>query len=417
MNLISNLVGVLLTLGASSAFADSWILENPNPELLKEVESIHGKATEKIVLGDNVFYTISGNNLPEAQFASAEVGEYLQRITDASSAQPNYNIGLVKSVDATSGKKVRAPEGWHVNNQNYKKLHTVATGKDIIVAVLDTGVDYKHNSLKNHIWSNKNEVPGNGIDDDKNGYIDDVVGWDFMDNDNDPSDVQGHGTHCAGIIGADAMKGGLSMGIAPAAKIMPIRLLANKTLLADAALAIKYAVDNGAKVLSNSWRIYSQWTQYDPSPKNLAIFKAAIEYAQSKDVIFVAATGNERKDINKLSNKIWPVGYPGLTHLFGVASSDPDGKASSFTNYGDKFTHVAAPGRDIYSTIPGNRWGFKSGTSMATPLVAGAIALALSTGMSAHAVLEDLVKTAVPNRQWDHYAKSGGVINIYQLLK
>jgi len=307
---------------------------------------------------------------------------------------PDLEIGLPRNTEI---HPIRSGV-WHIDRLQYKVANKYASGKGVIVAVLDTGVDWKHPALKNQMWVNKEEIANNGIDDDKNGFIDDIYGFDFDDKDGDPMDQYNHGTHCAGIIAAEPHKKSNARGIARSAKIMAIRILGRgrKGFLSNAAAGIVYAVDNGAQVLSNSWRIYKTWKSYDPSEKNIKILKDAIKYAREKGVIFVAAAGNERKNIDTLTeeNQIFPVGFRDFNNMVGVAATNKDDVLARFSNYGKQKVHVAAPGDRIFSTVRNGKWRFMSGTSMATPIVSGALALGLSAGMEAEEAVKGLYETS-----------------------
>ena len=262
-------------------------------------------------------------------------------------------------------KKVKALEAW-----GYTK-----GDESIVIAVTDTGVDWKHEDLAKQIWLNTDEIPNNGIDDDNNGYIDDTRGWDFFSNDNNPDDETsnrnpGHGTHCAGIIGAMGDNDIGVTGIAPIATIMPIRFLGadGSGDLMGATKAIDYAVDNNVNIISASWGAAVARQQMKPVLE-------AIARAKEKGIYFIAAAAN-----NGNSNDLKEI-YPanaGLDNVISVAASDPQDKKPSWSNYGRTKVDVAAPGLDILSTLPDNKYGTLSGTSMATPLVSGLVSLILS---------------------------------------
>lgn len=237
--------------------------------------------------------------------------------------------------------------------------------REIIVAVVDTGVDVRHPDLANNIWFNEQEMKGSaGVDDDKNGFVDDVYGWDFANNRANAFDDNLHGTHCAGIIGAE-VNGIGTVGINQRVRIMPLKFLdSTGSGSTDAAIeAIDYAVANGAQVISNSWG----------GGGASSFLNEAIQKAISKGIYVVAAAGNEAAN-NDFTGS-FPANFLGV---ISVGSSDENDQLSSFSNFGARSVFIAAPGSRIYSTFPGGSYGFLSGTSMATPQVAGALALALS---------------------------------------
>ncbi len=254
---------------------------------------------------------------------------------------------------------VNAPEAWA---NGY-------TGQGVVVAVIDTGVDYNHEDLKNNIWTNTKEIAGNGIDDDGNGYVDDIYGWNFDSNNNNISDDNGHGTHVSGTIAGENNGYGVT-GIAYNAKIMPIKALNESGSGSYSAIAngIYYAVDNGANVINLSLGgSYSSRT-----------LKSAVEYASSKGVTVVMAAGNDGD-----SSPDYPARYANKSGI-AVGAVDKNNQLADFSNRaGDnQLAYVTAPGVKIYSSLPNNQYGAYSGTSMATPHVAGVVALMLSANRS-----------------------------------
>lgn len=258
--------------------------------------------------------------------------------------------------------------------------------KEVVVAVLDSGIDLVHPDLMNNIWVNADEVPGDGIDNDHNSYIDDVNGWDFVDSDNDPSPVLiegydftavNHGTVIAGIIGASANEEGI-VGINPRVRLMDLRILDAKgtgnTLVLSQ--AIDYAVENGADIINLSLVGKS----IDES------LKKSIINAYNRGVMIVAASGNEsRSGVDLDSEPAYPVcDFDNVNRVIGVAAVDAQNKLSTFSNYGEKCIDISAPGVSIYSTVYHNikdinfnsyyRGGW-SGTSVAAPMVTGALSL------------------------------------------
>lgn len=241
------------------------------------------------------------------------------------------------------------------------------SGQKPIVAVIDTGVDYTHSvfSQSGAIWTNTGEIPNNGLDDDANGFIDDVRGWNFVSNNNNPMDDNNHGTHVAGIVlgvGQDIID--TVPREAARIQIMPLKFLDGNGSgsTASAVAAIYYAVNNGAKVINNSWggASYS------------AALHEALAYAYNARVFVTAAAGNAGS--NNDSKPIFPANYD-VPSLLSVASTTDSDAMSFFSNFGFGTVHLGSPGSGIKSTLPGNTFGFLSGTSMAAPAVAGIAAL------------------------------------------
>ena len=227
------------------------------------------------------------------------------------------------------------------------------SGGPIVVAVIDTGIDFDHPDFAGRIWNNSGEVAGDGIDNDGNGYVDDISGWNFRDNNNRPQDTHGHGTHIAGTVGR----------VTPQVKIMPLKILGSdlRGTVFDAIAALDYAVANGAQISNNSY--------VDMAHES---FRDAIVAAGSAGHIFVAAAGNGGQDID--ASPVYPASYH-LDNMFTVAATTQAGTLASWSNYGATTVDLAAPGERIYSTLLGGGYSFKSGTSMAAPQVAGAVAL------------------------------------------
>lgn len=265
---------------------------------------------------------------------------------------------------AVPGADVSAPEAW-----------SQTTGSDeIVVAVIDTGVDYTHPDLLDNMWVNTGEIPDNLLDDDGNGYIDDYHGWDFSTFDallglpaNDPMDYNGHGTHCAGIIGAVGNNSTGVAGVNWKVKIMPVSFLGflGMGMTSDAILALEYAWQNGARISNNSWGggAYSQ------------ALRDAIEVAGLNGHLFVASAGNDA--VNNDEAPHYPSSYD-LPYIVAVAATDSHDLLADFSCYGEQSVDLAAPGVNILSTYPGSQYVNMDGTSMAGPFVSGAAALLLS---------------------------------------
>jgi len=250
---------------------------------------------------------------------------------------------------------------------NARAAWSVSTGTGrTIVAVIDTGVDYTHPDLARNIWRNPREIAGNDVDDDGNGFVDDVFGANFATNNGNPMDDGGHGTHVAGIIGAVGNNGIGVSGVAWTTQIMALRFMSATTggYTSDAVRAMDYAIANGAKILNVSW---GGGDVYQP-------LQAAMARARSAGAIVVAAAGNNARNTD--STPFYPAGYiAGLDNVVTVAATDSADNLASYSNYGPGTVTIAAPGSSILSTLSGGGYGTKSGTSMAAPFVSGALAL------------------------------------------
>lgn len=257
----------------------------------------------------------------------------------------------------TADADIDAVEAWDV----------FVGSSNTIVAVIDTGVDYTHPDLAGNMWVNTDEVAGNGIDDDANGYIDDIRGWDFANNDNNPMDDHSHGTHVAGTIGAVGDNNIGVTGINWDVQIMAIKFLdANGSgTVANAIRALNYAVANGATISNNS---YGGSAAEDADP----LFEEAIINAGAAGHIFVAGAGNDASNNDTLG--FFPASFD-APNIISVAATDANDNLASFSNYGATTVDLAAPGVNILSTFPDGEYGLNSGTSMATPHVAGVVAL------------------------------------------
>jgi subtilisin family serine protease len=214
--------------------------------------------------------------------------------------------GYYRQPPGTAGRDINAPEAWDI--------HTGSS--EIVVAVIDTGVNYNHRDMQGNIWVNINEIPGDGLDNDDNNYIDDFYGYDFCQNnqpmDSDPMDEMGHGTHVAGIIAARTDNSQDIAGVSWNAKIMAVKFLDRSGYgnSSDGAASILYATYNGADILSNSWG----WPVEPEGPNDVNTVREAIEYAVSQGVIVVAAAGN-----NGISSMFYPAAYD---NVISVAATD-----------------------------------------------------------------------------------------------
>ncbi|MEK0188204.1 S8 family serine peptidase, partial [Microcoleus anatoxicus] len=302
----------------------------------------------------------------------------------------------------TADADIDAPEAWDIQKGN----------PNLVIGVIDTGVDYNHPDLVGNIWTNPGEIAGDGIDNDNNGYIDDTRGWDFGNNDNNPMDVNGHGTHVSGTIAGKGNNGVGVTGVAWNAKIMPLKFFsdAGSGDTSGAILAINYATAKGVKLTNNSWG----------GGGNSQALSDAINSAGQQGALFIASAGNGGSDGIGDNNDItphYPDGY-NLSNIISVASTTRTDGLSSFSNYGATSVDLGAPGSDIYSTTPGANYATYSGTSMAAPHVTGAAALLWSQNptWTAQQVKDKLMQTTDPISALSGKTVTGGRLNINNAL-
>jgi subtilisin family serine protease len=244
---------------------------------------------------------------------------------------------------------------------------TRITGGDVTVAVVDTGVDLAHRDLAPNVWTNPGEVPGNGIDDDADGLVDDVHGADFVNHDGDPSDDNGHGTHVAGIVAARGNNGVGVAGLAWRARIMAVKVLGANASgdMATVADGVRYAVAHGARVINLSL------TGPSPGPG----LESAVGEAAAANVLVVAAAGNRHVDDDAIATYPAALDAP---NLVAVTSSDQRGRLAPSASFGRSSIDLAAPGEEILSTARGGGYELRSGSSMAAAQVSGAAVLLAS---------------------------------------
>jgi Subtilase family len=297
---------------------------------------------------------------------------------------------------------------WGMNTIGAPAAWNTTTGStSVTVADIDTGVDWSHPDLSSQIWINPGEncsgCRTDGIDNDHDGYVDDWHGWDFANNDNNPTDDHGHGTHVAGTIGATGNNGIGVAGVNWNVRIMPLKFLnaAGSGTTADAVSAVLYAAQNGADVMNNSWAggDYSQ------------ALADAITVADQHNSLFVAAAGNDGSDND--AEPTYPASYE-LPNVVAVAATDSGDNLAYFSNFGEQSVDLGAPGVNVYSTWAGGGYQSISGTSMATPHVAGAAALAKAEFPSATAAgLKALLLDSVdPDPALDGVTTTGGRLNV-----
>lgn len=331
------------------------------------------------------------------------------------------DLDAPRDIVTLNNADIRAPEAWAIRHD----------ASDVVVAVIDTGVDYTHPDLVNNIWRNTGEIPGNGIDDDGNGYIDDINGWDFYDYDNDPMDSDYHGTHVAGTIGAEGNNEIGISGIAWDTQIMPVRVLSEDGGSYQAIIeGIRYAIDNGADIINLSLGGNEKIAPEEFLNPNgpAGAYYEIFQYALEKDVFIAIAAGNDGgiygdlqkwKGVGDLDSfTTIPAAFSRVfDNIVSVASTESLLDLAPYSSYGESVT-LAAPGGDtsksvivdvdvygtpikivtdvfgILSTVPNGKgdarfdglYLFENGTSMATPVVAGSAALIKSLNPDLSAV-------------------------------
>ncbi len=310
-------------------------------------------------------------------------------------------------------------QAWGFKKSDAQRAWEVSQGsKDIVVAVIDTGIDINHEDLKANLWVNTSETgkdakgrdkATNGIDDDGNGCVDDVYGCNFITNTGDLTDNHGHGTHIAGIIGAEAGNNKGIAGISPKVSLMILKYFdpkaPNTDNLKNTVAAIRYAVEKGARIINYS----GGGTEFSQDEKN------AIEEARKAGVLFVAAAGNERS--NSDHHKYYPADY-GLSNIISVTAIDPSTEVLPSSNYGVETVDIAAPGQNILSTLPNSAYGYMTGTSQATAFVTGAAVLVMAhyPDFSAEEAKKYILSTGDSQQSLLAKTRTSRQLNLYKTL-
>lgn len=310
-------------------------------------------------------------------------------------------------------------QAWGLKKSDAARAWSVTHGsKDVLVAIIDTGADIHHEDLADNIWVNPGESgkdslgrdkASNGVDDDGNGFIDDVHGWNFVSNNNQLDDNHGHGTHIAGIIGAEAGNGKGISGIAPQVSLMILKYydpkVPNADNLKNTVACIKYAVKMGAKIINYS----GGGTEFSQEEHD------AIAAAEKKGILFVAAAGNERS--NSDQHHYYPADYK-LKNIISVTAIDPSTEVLSSSNFGVDTVDIAAPGQNILSTLPHNSYGYMTGTSQATAFVTGAAALVMAhkQAFKAEDVKKYILSTGDAQPQLMAKTRTSRQLNLYKAL-
>lgn len=391
---------------------------------LEALDMLGGEANTRVILQEQSLILVKRSTVERAS-ASLQT---LSSMPVVEFAEPNYiwrSTSMPISNDPNSGKlwglknegqlEPKSSNPGHVPKAGLEGVDIEAEAawkisrgeSEVVVGVIDTGIDFNHEDLKENIWVNQKEFAGiKGVDDDGNGFIDDVHGWNFANNIPDGFDDQGHGTHCAGTIGALGDNGKGVIGVAPQVKLMAIKFLDKdgSGTTENAIKAVDYSVKMKVDLTSNSWGGggFSQ-----------ALFDV-IQRAQKQGQLFVAAAGNDGKNTDTSVN--YPSGY-NLDNILSVAAVDNRGKLATFSNYGKQSVDIGAPGVNILSSVPGNKYDVYSGTSMATPHVAGAAALVLSHQQMSYLELKKrLMESSRVMSSLQGKTVSGGLLNVHHAL-
>ena len=351
-------------------------------------------------------------NSPEVEFAEPN---YIYR---AITSKPKLSFevpndprfeelwGLNNTGGNEPGGTSRGVEGADVNA--FKAWEITSGSRDVKIAVIDTGIDYNHPDIAANMWQNEAELNGEeGVDDDGNGFVDDVYGYDFANDDADPTDGHSHGTHCAGTIGAVHNNGVGVAGVMADVQLVAIKFLTDRGsgTSANAVRAIDYATGLDVDLMSNSWG----------GGGASQAMKEAIERAAEKGIIFTAAAGNSSSDNDRRPH--YPSNYE-VENVVSVAAHTAQDNLASFSCYGANTVHIAAPGHRILSTTKNGGYDVYSGTSMATPHVSGALGLLIAhEGRLPHSEMrERLMATSEPIRSYRRKTISGGRLNAYNLV-
>lgn len=417
-------VGVKQSVTASS---DSIIVKyksNATKEMRKQARSlVKAKITDlnKDELDDSYTSLLSGRlaKFKVSGMSTKDAIALLKSHQAIEYVEPDYQVSIARTPDDP-----RFDELWGLNNDGQTggtadadidavEAWDISTGsRDVVVGVIDTGIDYSHSDLASNMWVNSSEIPGDGIDNDGNGFIDDVHGINAITDSGDPMDDEGHGTHVSGTIGASGGNGIGVVGVNHEVSLVGCKFLdaAGSGSTSDAIKCIDYMVslkNSGVnlRVLNNSWGGggYSQ------------ALADAIASSEAADLLFVAAAGNDTIDNDV--NPHYPSNYENASVL-SVASTDQTDGISWFSHYGLTSVDMGAPGSAILSTTPGESYASYSGTSMATPHVAGAAALVLSINpeLSTQELKDLLMNSGDVNAALQGVTVAGTRLNVNQAL-
>ena len=372
-----------------------------------------GATVDNLGGGEHAVISAAGYSLGDLQSWADSVGEVVAiepNFVQSFQALPGdgnfsrlWGLNNTGQTGGSADSDIDAPEAWNITTGS----------SDVVIAIIDTGVDYRHNDLAANMWRNSGEIAGDGKDNDGNGYVDDVYGYDFANNDGNPMDGNGHGTHVAGTIGAAANGSGV-VGVNWDVSLMALKFLTDSGYgsTSDAIAAINYATmmkrDFGVNIVAtnNSWGGggYS------------SVLRNAIAAAGNQGILFIAAAGNDNNNNDQSAS--YPSNY-NLDAIIAVAATDHRDNRASFSSYGATTVDLAAPGVSIYSTTPNNRYASYSGTSMATPHVSGVVGLLAAANPSASMaeIKQAILDGADPVASMAGKALTGGRLNAHASLQ
>jgi thermitase len=425
--LLVSLCSLLLTFGANASTPLTELIVKVKPG--QSFPAISGSGKVQNLFGN--IYILRGSDLRavEVQLKNHSSVEYTQRNSRAEKTvlpSPEKAVGLKDSnFSAGEFNDPLASKVWSFKDASSNgisveaayRINSSSNTQEIIVAVVDTGVDSMHEDLKDVMWINELEIPANGIDDDQNGYVDDIHGINTLVRDTqgratgDIRDTHSHGTHVSGTIGAKQNNSKGIAGIASNVKIMGIRTVPNNgdETDIDVAESFIYAAKNGAKIINCSFG--------KSSNEGNNLIPETLKYIQETyGVLVIAAAGNNSSNIDR--KPTYPASHSS-ENLLIVASTNSTGGMSYFSNYGILSVDVAAPGSSIYSTTPGNRYESMSGTSMASPTTAGLAAEILSHNphLTPLQLKEVIMKSVTKSDRFKDKMISGGRIDLLKGLE
>jgi len=416
---------LLIGLGLFALTATDALASNQVEYIVKLKSGAKSLTFNKSVQSSKPLETTFGQFYVVKSAANADKENFVQDFTNDPNVEyiePNYEYHLIEDVNESSeselpfllaGGDPRESEQWALPFLNAQKAWTMTQGSsDIVVAVLDSGIYYDHLDLQKNMWVNEAEKNGKaGVDDDGNAYIDDVYGYNFAYGNSTPKDGDGHGSHCAGVIGATHNNGEGIKGLNANVRLMAVQItyVGGGTTLDKILLGIDYAIKMKADIMTNSWG----------GMANSQALKEAIAAVGTAGIPFVVASSNEKRNID--SSPSYPASYK-LDNMIVVGAHDKNSVMASFSNWGSGTVDIMAPGVDILSTVNYTDWRpywyrLSSGTSMATPIVAGAVALlfAKEGKLPASVVRERLIRTSRNAAKFSGKSK-GGTMDLANFL-